>query len=148
MRRAERAIQISPGFSYGHHEIAVAESMHGGPTRAITHAEKFFGLSTFDPSLNSVQMARSYAALRLGQTEEAATWARAAADHPPTFVTILAPAALILAAADDMDGAKTIAARLRAMPPDRGAATVGQTVSAMSAELAALYRQHGAQLDI
>lgn len=147
LRRSEMAITISPAFAYGHYEISAGESMRGDPARAVTHAEKFIELSPFDPMLSSVQAARAHAALRLGDMAQAAEWARASVDHPQTFVTVLAPAALILAEADDMAGALSLAARLRAMAPDRGAAKVGQTVSAMSEALANLYRQHGARLE-
>ncbi len=146
LRRAEMAIEISPGFSYAHYDIAAEESMRGDAARALAHAEKFIDLSPFDQILPSVQAARAHAALRLGHMSRAVEWAKLSVEHPQTFATILAPAALILAEAEDIDGAQHLAARLRAMGPDRGVARVGETVSAMSETLARLYRRHGTRL--
>lgn len=145
---SERAITLCPSFSYGHFELGHVESMHGDPERSLRHLDIFLSLSPMDPTLRSVQITQAHAAYRLGRLEDAARWARSAAGGQDNFVTILAPAALILAAAGETAAAEAIAARIRTLSPDRGTGTLDRSVAAMSPDLAQLFVRHGGALGL
>ncbi|WP_187971678.1 winged helix-turn-helix domain-containing protein [Aquibium microcysteis] len=148
LRHAERAVALSPCFAHGHFEIGLAHALYGEPLRGLEHIDLLLALSPLEPALYSAQLALAHAEFRLGRAAAAADWARASAAHPENFATVLAPAALILAGCGDLEGARAVVARLRALAADRGMAPAARSAAALSPELATLCGRFGPLLGL
>ena len=78
----EQAIDLSPSFALGHYTLAFVHAQAGDPQAAVAASDHARRLSPFDPLLFGMLGARAIALVRLGQFEEAATWAVQAAARP------------------------------------------------------------------
>jgi hypothetical protein len=88
---------------------------------------------------------RAMAHLRLGETEEAATWALNAVGRPNAHVHIRAIAACCLAAASRLDEARAFAAQIQAMQPNYRLEDFLQAFH-YSPEAEAVFRQAAARI--
>jgi DNA-binding SARP family transcriptional activator len=114
----ERAVDLSPNFALGHYALSFVHSQSGDPQAAIDASDHSRHLSPFDPLLFGMLGARAMSHVRLGQFEEAATWALKAAARPNAHAIILAIAAHCLALAGRLDEGRGFAAAVRKTMPD------------------------------
>ena len=113
----EQAIDLSPSFALGHYSLAFVHSQAGDPHAAIAASDHSRLLSPFDPLLFGMLGARAIALVRLGQFNEAATWAVKAAARPNAHPHILGIAAFSLALSGSIDEARTHADALHRLRP-------------------------------
>jgi tetratricopeptide (TPR) repeat protein len=112
------SIELSPNFALGHYTLGFLHSQSGDPQLAIDEAEHSRSLSPFDPMLYAMLATRALGHARLGQYDQAATWALKAAARPNAHTHITVIAAQCLALAGRIDEARTYIARVRALRPD------------------------------
>jgi tetratricopeptide (TPR) repeat protein len=113
----ERAIDLSPNFALGHYTLAFVHSQAGDPRAAISFADYSRHLSPFDPLLFGMLGTRAMALVRLGEFEEAATWAVKAAARPNAHPHIHGIAAFSLALAGSLEEARAQAAAIQRTLP-------------------------------
>jgi TolB-like protein len=113
----ERAVELSPNFALGHYTLAFVHSQSGDPQAAIAASDHSRELSPFDPLLFAMLASRALAHVRMGQFDEAATWALSAAGRPTAHVHIRAIAAHCLAAASRLDEARALVASIHRTNP-------------------------------
>ena len=113
----EQAVDLSPSFALGHYTLAFVHSQDGDPQAAIASADHSRLLSPYDPLLFGMLGARAIALVRLGQFQEAASWAAQAAARPNAHAHILGIAAYSLALAGALDEARAHAAAVRRLQP-------------------------------
>lgn len=118
----ERAVDLSPNFATGHYTLAFVHSQSGDPAAAIAFSDHSRQLSPFDPLLFAMFGSRALGLARLGQYDEAATWAIKAAARPNAHQHIMAIAALVLGLADRMPEANEYKKKIRERVPDYGMA--------------------------
>jgi tetratricopeptide (TPR) repeat protein len=114
----EQAIDLSPSFALGHYTLAFVQSQSGDPKAAILYSDHSRLLSPYDPLLFGMLGARAIALVRLGQFEEAASWAVKAAARPNAHPHILAIAGFCLALAGSKDQSRTYLGTVRKMLPN------------------------------
>lgn len=114
------SVDLSPNFALGHYTVGFVHSQSGDPKLAIGSVDLSRRLSPFDPLMFAMFTTRALAHLRLGEYEEAATWALKATGRPNAHAHALAIAAYCLSAAGRKDEARPLAAKIRAMLPDYG----------------------------
>jgi DNA-binding winged helix-turn-helix (wHTH) protein/tetratricopeptide (TPR) repeat protein len=150
LQYSERSMALSPGFALGHYMIGFVETHGGDARRALAQIDRVLSLSPFDPFLASFQITRAIALLRLDQIDEAANLALSSSRQPNTsaYPAILAPAALILAAAGRREEARQIITRLRAAAPDFGSAQMHRSLYRLSDDVAAVFRRAAQQIDL
>jgi TolB-like protein/Tfp pilus assembly protein PilF len=112
------AVELSPGFALAHYTLSFVTGQVGDPAEAIAAAETARQLSPFDPLLHAMLSVRAMCHFRLGEFDDAATWAARAAAQPNAHAHILAIAAYCHAAAERLDEARALRAALRKMRPD------------------------------
>jgi DNA-binding SARP family transcriptional activator/TolB-like protein len=116
----ERAVDLSPNFALGHYTLAFVHCQSGDPRAAVEASDHSRHLSPFDPLLFAMLATRALALARLGQVDEAASWALSAAGRPNAHVHIRAIAAHCLAAANRLDEARALMALVRKSQPGYG----------------------------
>jgi len=114
----ERSIELSPNFAMGHYTLAFFHSQAGDPRTAIESSDYARQLSPFDPLLFGMLASRAMSLARLGQFEEAATWAVKAAGRANAHPHILGIAAYCLALAGSLDQARDYLATIRKRQPN------------------------------
>jgi TolB-like protein len=112
-----RAVDLSPNFALGHYALSFVSAQSGDPAAAIRASDHSRHLSPYDPLLFGMLGTRALAHVRLGQFEDAATWAVKAAARPNAHANIVAIAAHCLALAGRVDEARTVVAQLRGTLP-------------------------------
>jgi DNA-binding SARP family transcriptional activator/cytochrome c-type biogenesis protein CcmH/NrfG len=112
-----RSIDLSPNFALGHYYFAFVHAIVGDPRAAVTAADYSRHLSPFDPMLLGMLGTRAVALVRLGQFEEAASWAVKAAARPNAFPHMQAIAACCLALAGSLEQARAHVAAVRHTAP-------------------------------
>jgi tetratricopeptide (TPR) repeat protein len=115
-----RSIDLSPNFALGHYYLSFVHSIVGDARAAIGAADYSRHLSPFDPMLIGMLATRAVALVRLGQFEEAASWAVKAAARPNAFPHIHAIAACCLALAGSLEQARAHVAAVRHTSPRYG----------------------------
>ncbi len=113
----QRSIELSPNFALGHYTLGFVHSQKGDPGCAIEATDYARSLSPFDPLQFAMLASRAMAHVRLGEFEEAASWAVKATARPNAHQHILAIAAECLALAQRCDEARGFAARIRTQKP-------------------------------
>ena len=143
----EQAIDLSPSFALGHYTLAFVHAQAGDPQAAVAASDHARRLSPFDPLLFGMLGARAIALVRLGQFEEAATWAVQAAARPNAHAHILGLAAYSLALAGSLDQARAQFATLRKVLPHYG---IADFLSAfhLAPQGAALFQQGAQRIDV
>lgn len=141
LRHCEKSLSLSPGFHWGHYMVGFVETHGGDARRGVAQIDSMLSLSPFDPFLASAQITRAIALVRLGQLQQAAIWARDAARQPNVYPVLLAPAALILASAGDLEDARRIVGKLRSVTPGFRSEQLNQSLHRMSDDVAALFRK-------
>lgn len=139
----EKAVELSPSFALGHYSLSFVRAQSGDPAAAIGSSDHSRRLSPFDPLLFAMLSARALAHVRLGEFEEAASWALKGAARPNAHATILAIAAYCLALAGRVEEARAFMATIRKSLPAYGFDDFLGTFQ-FPADTAALFRQ-GAQ---
>lgn len=139
----ERTVDLSPSFALGHYALSFVRAQSGDPRAAIGSSDYSRRLSPFDPLLFAMLSARALAHVRLGEFEEAASWALKGAARPNAHATILAIAAHCLALAGRAEEGRAFMATIRKSLPDYGFDDFLGTFQ-FPADTAALFRQ-GAQ---
>lgn len=135
-----RAVELSPNFALGHYTLAFVHSQSGDPRAAIGFSDHSRHLSPFDPLLFAMMASRAIAHIRLGEFEDAASWAVNAAGRPNSHVHIKAIAAHCLASAGRLDEARAMAASIhKTLPQYRVADYLG--AFKFSPDTAALFRK-------
>ena len=112
-----RSIDLSPNFALGHYYLSFVHSIVGDARTAIASADYSRHLSPFDPMLIGMLGTQAVALVRLGQFEEAASWAVKAAARPNAFPHMHAIAACCLALAGSLEQARTHVAAVRHTSP-------------------------------
>jgi DNA-binding SARP family transcriptional activator/TolB-like protein len=120
LNELERAVDLSPNFAVAHYTLAFVLSQSGDPEAAIRAADYSRNLSPFDPLLFGILASRAMAHVRLGQVDEAASWALKAAARPNAHAHIRAIAAYSLALAERRDEARALTAEIRRTNPYYG----------------------------
>lgn len=115
-----RAVVLSPNFALGHYALAFVQSQSGDPQAAIAAVDQSRELSPFDPLLFAMLATRAIAHLRLGQYDDAASWAMQAVSRPNAHVHIRAIAAQCLAAAQRVEEGQAIVKTIRKTHPRYG----------------------------
>jgi DNA-binding SARP family transcriptional activator len=113
----KHTLELSPNFALGHYMMAFVQAQSGDPHIGIQHADWSRALSPFDPMLFGMFGSRALALTRLGEFEQAATWAAKAASRPNAHPHIGAMAACTAALAGDLDRARAHAAMVRNARP-------------------------------
>ena len=113
----EEALSLSPNFALGHYTLGFVHGQSGDPHAAIASADYSRQLSPFDPLMFGMLCSRALGHLRLGQYQDAASWAVKGAARPNAHVHIQAIAAGCLGAAGRIDEARTVVASLRKIAP-------------------------------
>jgi TolB-like protein len=113
----ERSIELSPNFALGHYTLGFVHSQRGDPRCAIDATTTSRQLSPFDPLQFAMLASRALAHVRLGELDEAASWAVKATRRPNAHAHILAIAAECLALADRRAEARAFVARIRERLP-------------------------------
>jgi DNA-binding SARP family transcriptional activator len=108
----ENSVDLSPNFALGHYTLAFVQSQTGDARAAISAADYSRRLSPFDPLLLCMLGVRAMALVRLGEFEEAASWAVKGASRPNAFTHIRAIAAYSLALSGKLDEARGYAAEI------------------------------------
>jgi len=112
-----RSIDLSPNFALGHYYLSFVHSIVGDARAAISASDYARHLSPFDPMMLGMLGSRAVALIRLGQFEEAASWAVKAAARPNAFPHIQAIAACCLALAGSREHAHAHMAAVRHASP-------------------------------
>ncbi len=112
-----RSIDLSPNFALGHYYLSFVHSIVGDARAAIDAADYSRHLSPFDPMLIGMLGTRAVALVRLGQFEEAASWAVKAAARPNAFPHMHAIAACCLALAGSLEQTRVHVAAVRHTSP-------------------------------
>jgi hypothetical protein len=115
--RTRRTIDLSPNFAMGHYSLSFVHAQAGDPNIAIASSDNARALSPFDPLLFGMFSTRAMSLVRLGQFEEAATWAVKGAARVNAHPHVLGLAALCLALAGSLDEARDYAAATRKTLP-------------------------------
>jgi TolB-like protein/Tfp pilus assembly protein PilF len=113
----EHSIELSPNFALGHYTLGFVLGQSGDPHAAIRAIDRSRQLSPFDPMQFGMLASRAIAHLRLGELDEAASWAVKATARPNAHTHILAIAASCLGLAERVDEARGYIARVRARQP-------------------------------
>ena len=113
----DTAVALSPNFAVGHYTLAFVHAQSGDPHAAIGSADHSRNLSPFDPLLFAMLASRAIAHFRLGEFEEAATWAVKAAARPNAHNHALAVAAQCLGMAGRIGEAQAFLTTIRAAAP-------------------------------
>jgi tetratricopeptide (TPR) repeat protein len=116
----EHSIELSPNFALGHYTLGFVQSQSGDAKAAIDATTTSRQLSPFDPLQFAMLASRAMAHVRLGELEEAATWAVKAIGRPNAHTHILAIAAECLALARRRDDARKLVAQIRQRVPGYG----------------------------
>jgi uncharacterized membrane-anchored protein len=114
----ERAVSLSPNFAQGHYSRSFTQIMLGDAQDALDGAEIALKLSPLDPLLYAVHAVRAWAAMRLGNMAEATAAAEQAARAPGAHFLILMIAAIVFAAAGDLEWARYWSLQVRSKRPD------------------------------
>jgi DNA-binding SARP family transcriptional activator len=117
LRELTRSVELSPNFSLGHYMLGFVHSQSGDPRAAIDAADFSRSLSPFDPMQFAMLATNAIAHVRLGNYEEAASWALKATARPNAHKHILSIAAHSLAVANRLDEARAFAALIRKDDP-------------------------------
>jgi TolB-like protein/tetratricopeptide (TPR) repeat protein len=118
IKALNEAIALSPNFAMGHYTLGFVQAATGDPCAAIDATDVARQLSPFDPMLYAMCAARAFALFRLERCEEAAEWARKAAQKPNAHAHVHAVAALILAGAGRLEESLREAGMIRRLRPD------------------------------
>ncbi|HVF15807.1 MAG TPA: hypothetical protein VNA21_02820 [Steroidobacteraceae bacterium] len=110
-------VDLSPNFALGHYTLGFVLCQSGDPQRAIDSVIHSRKLSPFDPLLFAMLGTHALANARLGNYEEAATWALKAVARPNAHTHIVAIAAHCLVPAGRLDEAKMYANKIHASVP-------------------------------
>jgi tetratricopeptide (TPR) repeat protein len=113
----QRSIELSPNFALGHYTLGFVEAQSGDPRLAIQASNTSRELSPFDPMQFGMLGSRALAHVRLGELEEAVSWAVKAIGRPNAHAHILAIAASTLALTNRRDDARKLVARIRERLP-------------------------------
>jgi TolB-like protein len=113
LRELQQSVSLSPNFALGHYTLGFVHGQSGDARLAIASTDHSLRLSPFDPLMFAMFAARSLALFRLGQYQEAASWAVKGAARPNAHVHILAIAANCLSAAGQLDEARALVMSLR-----------------------------------
>jgi DNA-binding winged helix-turn-helix (wHTH) protein/tetratricopeptide (TPR) repeat protein len=114
----ERAVSLSPNFAQGHYSRSFTQMVLGESQEALESADIALKLSPLDPFLYAVHAVRAWAAMRLGDMKEAAAAAERAARAPGAHFLVLMIAAMIFAAAGNLERARYWSAQVRKKRPD------------------------------
>lgn len=113
LRELARSIELSPNFSLGHYTVGFVHSQSGDPRAALDAIDFSRSLSPFDPMQFAMLATNALSHVRLGNYDEAASWALKAIARPNAHKHISSIALHCLAAADRLDEARAIAAQIR-----------------------------------
>jgi DNA-binding SARP family transcriptional activator/Tfp pilus assembly protein PilF len=143
----ERSVDLSPNFASAHYSLAFIHMQSGDPRAAISFSDHSRLLSPFDPLLFAMLGTRAVSLARLGQHEEAASWAIKAAARPNAHQHIMAISAFILGMAGRMDEANQYKARIHERVPDY---SLAEFLSAFrfSPEVASLFEQGAKRIGV
>jgi TolB-like protein len=147
LRSLDRAVELSPNFASGHYTLAFVHSQSGDPRAAIASADTSRHLSPFDPLLFAMMASRALALVRLGEADEAATWAVSAAARPNAHVHVRAIAAHCLAAASRLDEANQLVTSIHKTHPSYGIQDF-LTAFRFDPESAALFKGYARRIGI
>jgi DNA-binding SARP family transcriptional activator len=114
----ERAVDLSPNYASAHYTLAFVHAQSGDPRAAISFSDHSRLLSPFDPLLFAMLGTRALSHMRLGEYEEASTWAIKAAARPNAHQHIMAIAAISLGLAGRVEEANGYTAKIRARVPN------------------------------
>jgi DNA-binding SARP family transcriptional activator len=114
----ERAVDLSPNYASAHYTLAFVHAQSGDPRAAISFSDHSRLLSPFDPLLFAMLGTRALSHMRLGEYEEASTWAIKAAARPNAHQHIMAIAAISLGLAGRVAEANGYTAKIRARVPN------------------------------
>lgn len=109
----QRSIELSPNFALGHYTRGFVEAQSGDPRLAIEALNTSRELSPFDPLQFGMLASRALAHVRLGELDEAVSWALRAVGRPNAHAHILAIAASALSLVNRHDEARTLVGRIR-----------------------------------
>lgn len=121
LRELSRSVELSPNFSLGHYMRGFVQSQSGDPRAAIEAVDYSRSLSPFDPMQFAMLATTALAHVRLGNYDEAVSWALRAIARPNAHKHILAIAVHCLAIANRLDEARAVAAMVRRSEPQYGA---------------------------
>lgn len=110
-------MDLSPNFAIGHYTLAFVHAQSGDPGAAIASADHSRHLSPFDPLLFAMLASRAIAHFRLGEYEEAASWAVKAAARPNAHNHAFAVAAQCLAMAGRVGEARSFISSIQKTTP-------------------------------
>ena len=113
-----RSIELSPNFALGHYTLGFVEAQSGDPLLAIQAADTSSQLSPFDPLQFGMLGTRALSLLRLGEREQAVSWALKAISRPNAHVHILAIAASALSLSNRLEQGRELVSRMRQRSPD------------------------------
>jgi DNA-binding SARP family transcriptional activator len=113
LRELSRSVELSPNFSLGHYMRGFVQSQSGDPHAALESVECSRTLSPFDPMQFAMLATNAIAHLRLGNYDEAVSWAMKAIARPNAHKHISSIAVHCLAAANRLDEARAIASFIR-----------------------------------
>jgi TolB-like protein len=110
-------VDLSPNFALGHYTLGFVLCQSGDPQQAIDSVVHSRRLSPFDPLLFAMLGTHAIANARLGNYQEAATWALKAVARPNAHTHIVAIAAHCLVLAGRLDEAQFYANKIRSSLP-------------------------------
>jgi DNA-binding SARP family transcriptional activator len=113
LRELSRSVELSPNFSLGHYTTGFVQAQSGDPRAALEAIDFSRSLSPFDPMQFAMLATNALSHIRLGNYDEAASWALKAISRPNAHKHISSIAVHCLAAANRLDEARAIAALLR-----------------------------------
>jgi len=116
----EQAIALSTNFAQGHYALGFVRSQSGDADSAIASTDRSRTLSPYDPLMFAMLASRAMAHLRLGQYDQAATWAVQAIGQWNAHVHTWAIAAHCLAAAGRTEQARSVVGTIHKMRPGYG----------------------------
>jgi DNA-binding SARP family transcriptional activator/TolB-like protein len=112
-----QSVDLSPNFALGHYTVGFIHCQSGDPQTAIDSAAYSRALSPFDPLVFAMLATHALAHARLGNYEEAATWALKAAARPNAHSHIMAIAAHCLALAGRIEEGRSFITKIHTTLP-------------------------------
>jgi len=107
------SIRLEPSFAQGHYSLGFAQSQAGDPEEAIGNLQRADRLSPIDPLQFAILASQALCHIRLGQFDDAATYAVRGAGKPHAHAHAYATASVACTLAGREDDARAFADEVR-----------------------------------